>query len=68
MPPTAAAIGRLAPPGAVGQLAHDELALDLEADDEKEERHQPVVDPVVQRQGEVRSPSETPSRRCKRAS
>ena len=32
----------------VAQLADDQLALDLEPDDEEEHRHQPVVDPVVQ--------------------
>ena len=31
---------------ALAQLAHVELAARLEADDEEEERHQPVVDPV----------------------
>ena len=30
----------------VAQLADDELALDLQPDDEEEQRHQPVVDPV----------------------
>ena len=30
------------------ELADHELALDLEADDEEEQRHQPVVDPVAQ--------------------
>ena len=34
------------------QLADEHLALDLEADDEEEDRHQPVVDPVEQRQRE----------------
>ena len=36
--------------GARGRAARpiDELALDLQPDDEEEERHQPVVDPVVQ--------------------
>ena len=33
----------------LGQLADDDLALDLEPDDEEEERHQPVVDPVLER-------------------
>ena len=32
----------------LAQLAGDELALDLEADDEEEQRHQPVVDPMPQ--------------------
>ena len=32
----------------VAQLAHHQLALDLQPDDEEEHRHQPVVDPVVQ--------------------
>ena len=31
----------------VAQLAGDELALDLQADDEEEQRHQPVVDPLL---------------------
>jgi hypothetical protein len=31
------------------QLAGEQLALDLEADDEEEHRHQPVVDPQQQR-------------------
>ena len=46
-PPTAASAGSAAA-RAVAQLAVDELALDLEPDDEEEQRHQPVVDPVVQ--------------------
>ena len=33
---------------AVAQLAVDQLALDLQADDEEEDRHQPVVDPLPQ--------------------
>ena len=37
-------------PLAPGQLAGQQLALDLEPDDEEEDRHQPVVDPVGQRQ------------------
>ncbi len=32
-----------------GELAHDDLALDLETDDEEEDRHQAVVDPVAER-------------------
>ena len=32
-----------------GELAGEHLALDLEADDEEEHRHQPVVDQMVQR-------------------
>ena len=32
----------------VAQLAADELAFDLQADDEEEDRHQAVVDPVAQ--------------------
>ena len=35
-------------PPALAQLAHVELALGLESDDEEEERHQPLVDPVAQ--------------------
>ena len=41
------------------QLADEELALDLEPDDEEEERHQQVVDPVHERLAEL------PSRRPK---
>ena len=33
----------------LGQLADDHLALHLEADDEEEHRHEPVVDPVLER-------------------
>ena len=39
----------------VAQLAEDQLALDLEPDDEEEDRHQPVVDPVPQVELELRS-------------
>src|SRR5262249_9189949 len=35
------------------QLAGQHLALDLEADQEEEDRHQPVVDPQEQRLGEL---------------
>ena len=35
------------------QLAEEELALDLKADDEEEDRHEPVVDPVQHAQIEV---------------
>ena len=35
-------------PTAFAQLAHVELATDLETGDEEEERHQPVVDPVAE--------------------
>ena len=35
-------------PLALAQLAHVHLALGLEPDDEEEERHQPLVDPVAQ--------------------
>ena len=31
----------------LAQLAVDELALDLQPDDEEEDRHQPVVDPAA---------------------
>ena len=37
-------------------MAFDELALDLEADEEKEDRHQPVVDPVMQRLRQAQRP------------
>ena len=35
-------------PAAVGQLADGELPLDLQTDREEEQRHQPVVDPVLE--------------------
>ena len=41
---------RRAPHG--GELAHEDLALYLEADDQEEHRHQPVVDPVGEVLGE----------------
>ena len=40
-------------PATLAQLAHVELAADLEPDDEEEERHQPVVDPVPQIEREL---------------
>ena len=40
-------------PHLVGQLAHRHLAAQLEADDEEEEDHQPVVDPVAQVLGDA---------------
>ena len=43
MPPSAATAGRTAAPP-VAQLAGHPLPLDLQADDEEEQRHQPVVD------------------------
>ena len=46
--PPSAAIAGSAAARAVAQLADDELALDLQPDDEEEDRHQPVVDPVAQ--------------------
>ena len=46
-PPTAASAGSAAVRGVL-QAAVDDLALDLEPDDEEEHGHQPVVDPVVQ--------------------
>ena len=46
-PPAAAIAGRSAA-RAVAQLAGDQLALDLQPDDEEEHRHQPVVDPMTQ--------------------
>ena len=39
-------------PCAIGELADGELTGDLEADDEKEERHQAVVDQLLDRQFE----------------
>ena len=44
-PPTAA-IGGQRRPARLAQLALDELPLDLQPDDEEEDRHQPVVDPL----------------------
>ncbi len=41
--------GRL--PG-LGELPHQDLALDLQAHDEEEDRHQPVVDPEEERLGD----------------
>ncbi len=38
-------------PACGGELADQDLALDLEADDEEEDGHEPVVDPVDQRVG-----------------
>ena len=38
----------------VAELTVDELAFDLQADDEEEQRHQPAVDPLVQREVERR--------------
>ena len=37
---------------AIAQLALDQLALDLQADDEEEQRHQAVVDPLLEREVE----------------
>ena len=34
----------------LSELTFDELTLDLEPDDEEEQRHQPVVDPLPQRE------------------
>ena len=48
---------------AILQLAEQQLALDLEADDEEEDRHQPVVHPVPKVELERRS-----GRRARRAS
>ena len=52
MPPIAAAIGSAADAPA-GEMADGELALDLEADDQEEDRQQAVVDPVPQRHAEA---------------
>src|SRR5690606_1003021 len=41
-------------PAPVPQLPHVELAADLQRDDEEEERHQAVVDPVTQAVGQLR--------------
>ena len=44
-------------PARLAELAVDHLALDLEADDEEEEGHQPVVDPRTDRERpQVRAP------------
>ena len=43
-----------------GELADQELALDLEADDEEEDRHQAVVDPVREREVEARAAERDP--------
>ena len=39
-----------------GQLAHDDLALDLHPDDEEEDHHQTVVDPLLQPAFKVEEP------------
>ena len=41
----------------VAQLAVDQLALDLQPDDEEEHGHQPVVDPVDDRASRVNEPT-----------
>ena len=51
-PPTAAATGRAARRG-LGQLPGDQLALDLQADGEEKDGHQPIVDPVEERFGQA---------------
>ena len=51
MPPMAATIGSMAF-AAVRQLTDQQLALDLEPDDEEEERHQAVVDPMAKVQAQ----------------
>jgi hypothetical protein len=51
MPPSAAATGRR--PCGRRQFALQDLALDLESDDEEERGHQRVVDPVPERQVQV---------------
>ena len=56
MPPSAAMRGQRGL-ARVTQLAVDELALDLEPDDEEEDGHQPVVDPLVQVEVEDMVPS-----------
>ena len=43
-------------PPPVGELAHHQLALDLEPDDEEEEHHEAVVDPVLEVQRQLRTP------------
>ena len=48
---------------ALAQLAHVELAARFEPDDEEEERHQPVVDPVAQVLGERPVPQAKRERR-----
>ena len=51
MPPTAAMPGRMRR-GQVDKLAVEHLALDLEADEQEEHRHQAVVDPVQDREAQ----------------
>ena len=48
---------------AVAQLADRPLAFDLQADDEEEDRHQPVVDDVVEVLGEMERPDGDVDRR-----
>ena len=49
MPPTAAIAGSAAVRG-ITQLALDQLPFDLQPDDEEEDRHQPVVHPLLERE------------------
>ena len=53
---------------ALAQLADVELAPHLEPDDEEEERHQAVVDPVAQVLGDARGADLDRERRCARRS
>jgi hypothetical protein len=48
-----------------GELADQQLALDLEADDEEEHRHQAVVDPVGEREAEAEGARVTPASTCR---
>ena len=48
---------------AIAQLADGPLAFDLQADDEEEDRHQPVVDDVVEVLGEMERPDRDVDRR-----
>jgi len=50
MPPSAA-IHRERQAPRIGELAAQNLVFDLQADDEEEDRHQPFLDPVQDRQG-----------------
>ena len=63
MPPSAAMAGS-ATRAPVAQLADHELALDLHADDEEEERHQQVVDHVAEVLVERYEPTSTRTTVC----
>ena len=52
MPPRAAAIGRAAR-DRIGEFARHHFALDLDPDDQEEDRHQAVVHPLLDAQAEA---------------